>query len=67
MRTRLIRFRKDGIFRETCGFLTPITDSGMTLTLVNHNLQLTANFGKSVEFSGFVTIHSACTCVATWR
>ena len=39
---------------------------GLTLSLVNHDVQLTVKFDESVESSGLIYI-PASICVMTWR
>lgn len=70
MKTSLIRFAKGASPREPYGTLTPISrhedgEKG-TVSLVNHDVQITLEDGKSVEWSGLIEVLNTCVCIVTW-
>lgn len=71
MKTSLIQFTNGASPREPYGILTAIDlhEKTATVSLVNHDTEITIAESDSIEWSGLIEIIkiiNSCVCVVTW-
>lgn len=68
MKTSLIQFTKGASPREPYGTLTAISsdEDKATISLVNHDINITLSDGDSIEWSGLIEFLNPCVCVVAW-